>query len=60
MDAEGPLTRLKNLIFDPATLETISDWIVVCKRLSLHSSIKRKYAFLPMLKTTIQNDIDIA
>ena len=29
VDAEGPLTRLKNLIFSPTTLKTISDWIVV-------------------------------
>ncbi|XP_053387850.1 disintegrin and metalloproteinase domain-containing protein 10-like isoform X3 [Mercenaria mercenaria] len=28
VDAEGPLSRLKNLIFDPETLQDISNWIV--------------------------------
>ncbi|ESP01850.1 hypothetical protein LOTGIDRAFT_138941 [Lottia gigantea] len=27
VDAEGPLARLKNLIFDPKNLQTIKDWI---------------------------------
>ena len=29
VDAEGPLTRLKKLLFNPETLRTIKDWIVV-------------------------------
>ena len=29
VDAEGPLARLKNLIFNPETLEDIQNWIVV-------------------------------
>lgn len=29
VDADGPLARLKNLIFDPKTLQNIKDWIVV-------------------------------
>ena len=29
VDADGPLARLKNLIFDPKTLQSIKDWIVV-------------------------------
>ncbi|XP_041355822.1 disintegrin and metalloproteinase domain-containing protein 10-like isoform X2 [Gigantopelta aegis] len=28
VDADGPLARLKNLIFNPQTLQTIKDWIV--------------------------------
>lgn len=28
VDAEGPLSRLKNLIFNPETLQDISNWIV--------------------------------
>ncbi|XP_005111940.2 disintegrin and metalloproteinase domain-containing protein 10 [Aplysia californica] len=28
VDADGPLARLKNLIFDPETLENIQQWIV--------------------------------
>lgn len=30
VDAEGPLARLKNLIFNPETLEDVRNWIVVC------------------------------
>ncbi|XP_046543732.1 disintegrin and metalloproteinase domain-containing protein 10-like isoform X2 [Haliotis rubra] len=29
VDADGPLARLKNLIFNPETLQSIRDWIVV-------------------------------
>ncbi|XP_064644930.1 disintegrin and metalloproteinase domain-containing protein 10-like [Lineus longissimus] len=29
VDADGPLARLKNLLFNPATLNTIKEWIVV-------------------------------
>lgn len=29
VDADGPLARLKNLIFDPKTLQSIKDWIVI-------------------------------
>ncbi|XP_048251257.1 disintegrin and metalloproteinase domain-containing protein 10-like isoform X1 [Haliotis rufescens] len=29
VDADGPLARLKNLIFNPETLQSIKDWIVV-------------------------------
>ncbi|XP_064595727.1 LOW QUALITY PROTEIN: disintegrin and metalloproteinase domain-containing protein 10-like [Liolophura sinensis] len=29
VDAEGPLARLKNLIFNPQTLQTVRDWIEV-------------------------------
>ncbi|CAI9736049.1 and metalloproteinase domain-containing 10-like isoform X1 [Octopus vulgaris] len=29
VDAEGPLARLKNLIFNPETLQTIREWIIV-------------------------------
>ncbi|KAK3597917.1 hypothetical protein CHS0354_042258 [Potamilus streckersoni] len=28
IDAEGPLSRLTNLIFDPKTLESVRDWII--------------------------------
>lgn len=29
VDAEGPLARLKNLIFNPETLQTIREWIII-------------------------------
>ena len=31
VDADGPLARLKNLLFNPATLNTIKEWIVVSR-----------------------------
>ena len=37
VDAEGPLVRLKNLLFNQKTLLTIAEWVTVRKK--RHSSI---------------------
>ena len=42
VDAEGPLARLKNLLFSQDTLETVEEWITVSYNLTIRNNT---YAF---------------
>lgn len=39
VDAEGPLARLKNMLFNKETLNTVAQWVQVCIILYFNSSL---------------------